>query len=78
MFNDPARRSVRTDQLSSWDDRMDQLKIVFKRADGKRTTSSIIINRKWFADANITGMTYLTKGTTWIPKGKIYELFQML
>lgn len=61
-----------------WDNRMDRLKIVFKRADGKRTTSSIIINRKWFADANITGMAYLTKGMTWIPKERIRELFQVL
>jgi hypothetical protein len=61
-----------------WDDRMDRLKIVFKRADGKRSTSSIDISHKWFVDANITGMAYLTKGMTWIPKGKIHELFQML
>lgn len=73
-FDDKTRKHYSL----KWDDRMDRLMITFKRADGKRTTSSIIINRKWFADANITGMAYLSKGMTWIPKERICELFQVL
>ena len=73
-FDDETRKHYSL----KWDDRMDRLKIVFKRADGKRSTSNIDINHKWFVDANITGMAYLTKGMTWIPKERLHELFQML
>lgn len=73
-FDDKTRKHYSL----KWDDRINRLRIVFKRADGKRSSSTIDISYKWFADANITGMAYLTKGMTWIPKGKIHELFQML
>lgn len=73
-FDDETRKHYSL----KWDARMDRLRIVFKRADGKRSSSSIDICSKWFADANITGMMYLTNGMTWIPKERIHELFQML
>ena len=73
-FDDETRKHYSL----KWDNHMDQLRIVFKRADGKRSSSSIDICSKWFADANITGMMYLTNGMTWIPKERIHELFQML
>lgn len=60
IINAALDEKTRQHYKLKWDHLTDRVRVVFKRQDGKRSSFSIDINFKWFAEVNITGMVYRT------------------